>query len=470
MTSPAPKAFVFSFSLVLILFTGWFMKVSRFPQEDKILPYNFLAERLVLGSILTNPEAIVVVSQHLSIDAFYLKAHQIIYKSMLVLYGESKAIDYITLTTWLQDNKLMNCFEDLSMISNFFNEIIAIGYLEDYIALVHEKYLRRLLIDLGYEIIESGYLTEIPVEKIFSKVEQKFLLLNTRKQKKLFTSSAEILKQVLEEITERLKTTKLPGLASSFPDLDAITQGFHNSDLIIIAGRPSMGKTAFSLALAKNIATSLQLGVAFFSLEMTQQQLIYRLLSTETKISHTRLRAARVTKEEWVTIHESIDDLSELPIYIDDTPSISVSEMYFKIKSLKQEYSKSLGIIFVDYLQLLEESEKNENRVQELSKITRSLKKLARELNIPIVVLSQLSRNLESRTNKRPMLSDLRESGSIEQDADVVIMLYRDEYYNTNTSEKEIIEVILAKQRNGPVGTAKLRFNPRYLYFESLAD
>lgn len=446
------------------------MKSSNFLQEEKILPYNFLAERLILGCILTNPEAIVIVSQHLSIDTFYLKAHQIIYKSMLILYGESTAIDYITLTTWLQDNKLTYYLEDLSMISDFFNEVIAIGYLEDYIALVHEKYLRRLFIDLGYEIIEAGYLTEVPLDILFSKVEQKFLLLSTRKQKKLFTSSSEVLRQILEEIKERLRTPKLPGLASSFPDLDAITQGFHNSDLIIIAGRPSMGKTAFSLALAKNIATSLNLGVAFFSLEMTQQQLVYRLLSTETKISHTRLRSARVSKDEWVSINESIDDLSDLPIYIDDTPNISVSEMHFKIKNLKQEYTKNLGIIFIDYLQLLEESEKNENRVQELSKITRSLKKLARELNIPIVVLSQLSRNLETRTNKRPMLSDLRESGSIEQDADVVMMLYRDEYYNKNTSEKEIIEIILAKQRNGPVGAAKLKFNPQYLYFESLSE
>jgi replicative DNA helicase len=446
------------------------MNTSKFPQEEKTLPYNFLAERLILGSILTNPEAIVVVSQHLSIETFYLKAHQIIYKSMLVLYGESQVIDYITLMTWLQDNKLTDCMQDLSMISDFFNEVIAIGYLEDYIALVHEKYLRRLLIDLGYEIIESGYLTEVPLEKIFSRLEQKFLLLNARKQKKNLTSSAEVLKQVLEEIKGRLKTNKLPGLGSCFPDLDAITQGFHNSDLIIIAGRPSMGKTAFSLALAKNIATSSKLGVAFFSLEMTRQQLIYRLISTETKISHTRLRSARVSKDEWVSINESIDDLSDLPIFIDDTPSISVSEMYFKIKNLKQEYTENLGIIFIDYLQLLEESEKNENRVQELSKITRSLKKLARELNLPIVVLSQLSRNLETRTNKRPTLSDLRESGSIEQDADVVMMLYRDEYYNKNTSEKEMIEVILAKQRNGPVGTAKLKFNPKYLYFESLPD
>lgn len=443
------------------------MNALNFSNEKKILPYNYLAERLVLGSILINPDVILIVREHLNVETFYLKSHQIIYTSMLVLYSKDKNIDYITLSTWLHDNKFKEYITDLSNIAGFFNQIVAIGYLEDYIALVYEKHLRRLLIDLGTEIIESGYLTEIPLEKIFSKIEQQFLALNTRKQKKLFSSSSEILTQILEEIKERLISSKLLGLTSSFPDLDALTQGFHNSDLIIIAGRPSMGKTAFALALAKNIATNYRVGVAFFSLEMTRQQLVYRLLSTETLIPHSRLRSARVTKNEWTNINLSIDALSNLPIYIDDTPSSSVSGMYFKIKKLKQEYLGNLGIIFVDYLQLLEETEKNENRVQELSKITRNLKKLARELNLPIVVLSQLSRNLETRINKRPMLSDLRESGSIEQDADVVIMLYRDEYYNKNTTEKEIIEIILAKQRNGPVGTAKLKFHPQYLYFEN---
>lgn len=436
---------------------------------DEILPYNFLAERLVLGSILTNPESIIIVSQHLNIESFYLKAHQIIYKGTLVLYGEGKKVDYITLMTWLQDNKLTDYIKDLSIIADFVNQVITIGYLEDYLALIYEKYLRRLLIDLGYGIIESGYSTEIPLEKIFSRIEQKLFLLNDQKQKKVFSSSAEILTQILEEIKEKLKTTKLPGLLSSFSDLDAITQGFQNSDLIIIAGRPSMGKTAFSLTLAKNIAMRFSIKIVFFSLEMTKQQLFYRLLSTETLISQTKLRSGRITREEWVHINNAIYTLSNLSLYIDDTPNITISEMHFKIKRLKQEKDKPLGAIFIDYLQLLEDIEKNDNRVQELSKITRNLKKLARELNIPIIVMSQLSRNVETRTNKRPMLSDLRESGSIEQDADIVMMLYRDEYYNTNTLEKNIIEIILAKHRNGPVGTAKLKFNPQYLYFENNA-
>lgn len=434
-------------------------------ENNQILPYNLLAERLVLGSILTNTDAISIISQHLNIESFYLESHQIIYKGALTLFSEGKKIDYITLITWLQDNKLTDFIKDLSLIIDFVNQVIAIAYLEDYIALIYEKYLRRLLIDLGYEIIESGYSTEIPLEKILSNIDKKLFLINNQKQKIFLSSSAEILTQILEEIKQKLKTKKLSGLLSSFDDLDAITQGFHNSDLIIIAGRPSMGKTAFSLTLAKNIALKYKKKVVFFSLEMTKEQLLYRLLSTETLISQTKLRSGRISKDEWININNTISGLSNLSFYIDDTPNISISEILFKIKRLNQEKDHPVGLLFIDYLQLLEDLDKNNNRVQEVSKITRNLKKLARELNVPIIVMSQLSRNVETRTNKRPMLSDLRESGSIEQDADVVMMLYRDDYYNKKTLEKNIIEIIIAKHRNGPVGTAKLKFNSNFLCF-----
>jgi len=441
---------------------------SKDEENENILPYNYLAERLVLASIVTNPEAIFIVSEHLNVHAFYLKPHQILYKASLVLYGEGKSIDFITLTTWLQDNGYSQYIEDLSYIVDFLSQIITIAFLEDYIALIYEKYLRRLLIELGEEVVQAGYLTEIPLETLLEKIEEKFLILNFKKQKKLLKSSSEILSLVLNEIRQNIKTQNtqiFPGLPSCFIDLDALTQGFQKSDLIILAGRPSMGKTAFALTLAKNVAENSELGIAFFSLEMSQQQLLYRLLATESQISYAKLRSGRIIKEEWVDLNDCVDDLSELPIFIDDSPSISVSEMHFKIKRLKQDYEGKLGLVFVDYLQLLEDPSKNENRVQEISRITRSLKKLARDLDLPIVVLSQLSRNLESRVNKRPLLSDLRDSGSIEQDADVVMMLYRDDYYNTNSLEKNSIEIIIAKQRNGPLGTAKLDFDPHYLRF-----
>jgi replicative DNA helicase len=229
-----------------------------------------------------------------------------------------------------------------------------------------------------------------------------------------------------------------------------------------------MGKTAFALSLAKNISLTCKVGIAFFSLEMTKQQLFYRLLATETLISHTKLRSSRVSKTEWININNSIDLLSELPLYVDDTPNISISEIYFKIKKLKKEFTGNLGLIIIDYLQLIEEPDANENRAQELSKITRNLKKLARDFNLPIIVLSQLSRNVETRPNKRPMLCDLRDSGSIEQDADLVMMLYRDDYYNKTTNDPNTIEIIIAKHRNGAIGTAKLNFDPQYLKFKSL--
>jgi len=440
---------------------------SSFSTKERVLPYNFLAERLVLGSVITNPEAILIVSQYLNVPCFYKKAHQVIYKACLILHGENKIIDFITLSTWLQDNNNGNYIEDLSDLADFLNEIVSIAYLEDYIALIYEKYLRRLLIELGNEIIQCGYLTEIPLETLFSKIEEKFYALQFKKQEELFKTSSQVLSQILDELREKIRTNSFtyPGLTTSFEDLDSLTQGFQNSDLIIIAGRPSMGKTAFSLNLAKNIALEHKLGVAFFSLEMSQQQLLYRLLGTESLVSPTKLRSGRINKEEWILINHSVDTLSELPIFIDDSPSLSVSEMHFKLKNLKQEYSGSLGLIFIDYLQLLEDNSSNQNRVQEISKITRNLKKLARELNLPIVVLSQLSRNLETRTNKRPLLSDLRDSGSIEQDADLVMMLYRDDYYNPKSAEKNSIEVIVAKQRNGPLGTAKLGFNSQILRF-----
>jgi replicative DNA helicase len=444
------------------------MNLVNVSDNEKELPYNYLAERLILGSILINPDAIMIVSQQLSVESFYLKSHQIIYKGLLDLYRQGSVLDYITLTTWLQDNNLLEYLEDVSMIADFLNQVITVGYLEDYIALVYEKYLRRLIIDLGYDLIDYGYSTKLSLDKIFNTVEERFLFLNKKKEKKLFSNSAEVLKQILKEIKDRLKTSTMPGFPSGFYELDAITQGFHKSDLIILASRPSMGKTAFSLFLAKNICQQCNVGIAFFSLEMTKQQLFYRLLAMETLISHTKLKSSRVTKEEWININESIALLSELPLYVDDTPNISISEIYFKIKKLKQEFTGNLGLIVIDYLQLIEEPDSNENRVQELSKITRNLKKLARDFNLPILVLSQLSRNVETRPNKRPMLCDLRDSGSIEQDADLVLMLYRDDYYNQLTNDKNIIEINIAKHRNGSIGNAKLIFDPQYLTFKSM--
>lgn len=260
----------------------------------------------------------------------------------------------------------------------------------------------------------------------------------------------------------------LPGIPCGFYDLDAMTQGFQRSDLIIAAGRPSMGKTSFVLNIARNIAAFHKLPVAVFSLEMSKEQLVYRLLSSEVEIESGRLRAGRISQNEWEPLGHAISALSQLPVFIDDTPNISVTEMRSKARRLQAEQGGALGLVLIDYLQLMEGSG-SENRVQELSRVTRALKGLARELSVPVIALSQLSRGVESRTNKRPMMSDLRESGSIEQDADLIIMLYRDEYYNPDTPDRGIAEIIITKHRNGPVGTVKLLFEPQFTRFRNLA-
>ena len=568
-----------------------------------ILPYNLLAERLVLSSILTIPEVILLVSEKLPIEAFYLETHQIIYKALLMLYAEGKTIDYINLITWIQDHGFLSKIGGSHVLLKLLNQINKVGNLDEYLGLIYEKYLRRSLIKLGEEIIESSYLTNIPLEIIFTKIEQSFFLLAETKSTKHLIGVKEGLEQIVKEIEEGLKIPQLPGLKTTFLELDIITQGFQNSDLIIIAGRPSMGKTAFAFNLAKNIAEYHNTPVVFFSLEMTRQQLLYRLLASEVKITSTRLRSSRIKETEWVEIHKIISKLSNLRFFIDDTPELSVSKIKLKLKSINLESTKKIRLVVIDYLQLLEGTDQNITRVQELSKITRSLKKLARDLDIPIIVLSQLSRNVESRINKRPILADLRESGcinflfqdqfinfrnliknkiiycwtgrfvsqqkifdirftgqkpiyklktnlglfllltsshkiltekgwkkmnqvvlnnlintklllsintensynnsfitwdkvikisyhklasvfdlrisnysncfvnriivhnSIEQDADIVIMLYRDDYYNKENSEKNLIELIIAKHRNGPIGSTKLIFDPKFLRF-----
>lgn len=582
------------------------MNKADLSKLEIILPYNLLAEKIVLGSILTIPEAILIVIERLPIEAFYLEKHQIIYKGLLILYAEGKTIDYINLITWIQDNGFFKKIGGSQIILNLLNQINTLSNLEEYIALVYEKYKRRSLIKFGEDIIEIGYLTEKPLETIFTSIEQKFFHITQSKTVKHLVSVEQGLQEILQEIEKGLRIPQSTGLKTTFIEFDLITQGFQNSDLIIIAARPSMGKTAFAFNIAKNIAQYHKTAVIFFSLEMTRYQLLYRLLASEVEITNIRLRASRIKETEWQKINIIIEKLSKLNLFIDDTPNLSVGEIKYKIKALNFEFSQKISLVVIDYLQLLEGVEQNDNRVQEVSKITRSLKKLARDLNIPIVVLSQLSRNVESRVNKRPILADLRESGcvsfknkkpknfmtilekklssifcwtgnslskelilnvkftgrkpiykietklgwsilvssnhkvltnigwkkvdkldnnnflslklllpnsyysnsfitwekvikiryqklasvydlqiskfsnyltnhlivhnSIEQDADMVIMLYRDEYYNKETLEKNRIEIIISKHRNGPIGTTKLIFDPKYLRFFNNPD
>ena len=432
---------------------------------NKYLPHNFLAEKIVLSCLLTSPEAINIILNNLTTEMFYFKNHQEIYKVILNLHRQKISVDSITLVTFVRDNGILTKVGGIKVLLELINHIPNLLYLQDYIRLIQDKFIRRSLIYLGYKTINSSYITNIPLEHILNDLETEFFNLLSGVESQTILSSADLLSKILIDLKQKCVESFSPGLLTGFYDLDSIIQGFQNSDLIIIASRPSMGKTALSLKIAVNILKTYQLPIIFFSLEMSKEQLIYRLLSSETKISNLRLRSGNISKNDWLILNKIIRQFSSLPFFIDDTPSLSISDIRKKVKKIISEQTH-IGLIIIDYLQLMQNSKSQiDNRVQELSTITRSLKLLAREFNIPVITLSQLSRNVETRINKRPILSDLRESGSIEQDADLVLMLYRDSYYNSTNINSELAEVIIAKQRNGPLGTIKLKFDDKHTDF-----
>lgn len=450
-----------------------FPKTNRQTLVEKYLPHNFLAEKMVLNCLLINSESIEITLKTLPVEAFYFKNHQEIYKAITFMYKNKLPIDIITLNTFLQDNGLLEKIGGIKVLTELISQIPNLVYLEEYIRLIKDKFLRRLLIKLGYEAINSGYITSISLETILNDFENKvFNLTNEIKTQKLF-SSAELLNNIFFELKKKSLNNSLPGLASGFHDLDSLTQGFQKSDLIIIAGRPSMGKTALSLNITLNIIKNLKLPVLFFSLEMSKEQIMYRLLSIETNIIQSKLRSGKLYETDWAKLNKIIKIMSKLPLFIDDKPDLSIQDIRSKIKTIIFEQSQ-IGLIIIDYLQLMQNLKlKTENRVQELSDITRRLKKIAREFNIPIIALSQLSRNVENRVNKKPILADLRESGSIEQDADLVLMLYRNNYYNLkeeeiDDSDYSFTELIIAKQRNGPIGSVKLKFDEKRTKFSNV--
>jgi replicative DNA helicase len=445
-------------------------------QSDSIiinnyLPHNFLAEKMILTCLLISSEAIDITLRTLPVEAFYFKNHQEIFKAIIFMYKNKIPIDILTLTTFLQDNGLLKKIGGIKVLIELINQIPNLVYLEEYLRLVKDKFLRRSLIKLGYEAINSGYITNIPLENTLNNFENElFNLTNQIKIQKLSTS-AELLNNIFLDLKEKSMKPILPGLSSGFYELDSLTQGFQKSDLIVVAGRPSMGKTAFALSVGLNIIKTSKLPILFFSLEMSKEQIMYRLLAMESNINQTRLRSGKLYRNDWIKLNKVIKIISKLPFFIDDTPDLLVQDIRTKIKTIIFEQTQ-IGLVVVDYLQLMQNSKfKIENRVQELSQITRSLKNLAREFNVPIIALSQLSRNVENRVDKKPILSDLRESGSIEQDADLVLMLYRNKYYNPLSDvEKtfDLTDLILAKQRNGPTGTVKLKFDERRTKFLNL--
>ena len=431
---------------------------------EKYLPHNFLAEKMVLSCLLINSEAIEITLETIPPEAFYFKNHREIYKAIVFMYKNKLPIDILTLTTFLQENGLLQQVGGIKVLLELINQIPNLIYLEEYLRLVKDKFLRRSLIKLGYEIINSSYITNISLENILNNLENELFTINNKIRTQKLSSSAELLNDVFCELKEKFLNPALPGLKSGFYDLDLLTQGFQKSDLIIIAGRPSTGKTAFSLNIALNTIKNSKLPVLFFSLEMSKKQIMYRLLSMEANIDQTRLKNGKLYQNDWIKLNKIIKILSKLPFFIDDSANLSIQEIRSKIKTIISEQTK-IGLVIIDYLQLMQSPNlKNSNRVQELSQITRHLKNIAREFDIPIIALSQLSRNVENRLSQKPILSDLRESGSIEQDADLVLMLYKNKSTNINQT-LQLTELIIAKQRNGPIGTIKLKFNEKQTKF-----
>jgi len=456
---------------------NYFDKTTNRILINDSLPHNFLAEKMILSCILFNPEVLEVIRQHLVINAFYFKNHQELYKILLQMEDNKLPIDIVTVTVFLQDNGLLSKIGGIKVLLDLGNQSLTFSYLTEYIRIVKEKFLKRCLIKFGYKVVNSGYITNLSLENTLLKVEKELFTLTNEIRRNKTVNTAQVLNELFSELKNKFLNPQLPGLPSGFSKLDELTQGFQKSDLIIIAGRPSMGKTALSLNMALNCIKISRLPILFCSLEMSKEQILYRLLSSETGINQMQLRSGKLTSNDWIKLNKVIRIISKLPFFIDDTSSLSTQEIRSKIKTIILEQNQ-IGLVIIDYLQLMQGLNfKQTNRVQELSQITRDLKRLAREFNVPIIALSQLSRNVDQRIDQRPILSDLRESGSIEQDADLILMLYgsktvlqlNSSSLSTNQINKSAItELIVAKQRNGPVGTVKLEFDQDKIQFLEL--
>ncbi|UAL47433.1 replicative DNA helicase [Sutcliffiella horikoshii] len=437
--------------------------------EDRIPPQNIEAEQAVIGAIFLEPSALTLASELVMPDDFYRAAHQKIYDCMLNLSDRGEPVDLVTVTSELANLKLLEEVGGVSYLSDIAGSVPTAANIEYYAKIVEEKSILRRLIRTATNIAQEGYSREDEVAGLLNEAEKQILEVSQRKNSGVFQNIKDVLVKTYDNIeTLHNRKGEVTGIETGFTELDKMTAGFQRNDLIIIAARPSVGKTAFALNIAQNVATKARENVAIFSLEMGAEQLVMRMLCAEGNINAQNLRTGQLTADDWSKLTMAMGSLSNAGIYIDDTPGIRVSEIRSKCRRLRQE--SGLGMILIDYLQLIQGSGRGggENRQQEVSEISRSLKALARELEVPVIALSQLSRGVEQRQDKRPMMSDIRESGSIEQDADIVGFLYRDDYYDKESENKNIIEIILAKQRNGPVGTVSLAFVKEYNKFVNL--
>jgi replicative DNA helicase len=436
---------------------------------DHLPPQNLEAEQAVLGAIFLEPSTLTTASEVLAPEDFYRGAHQRIFEAMIKLNDKGEAVDLITVTEELSSANILEDVGGMGYLTELADSVPTAANIEYYAKIVEEKSILRRLIRTATAIAQDGFTREDEVETLLSEAEKSILEVSQKKKAGAFHHIKDVLVRTFDNIeTLHNRAGDVTGVATGFAELDKITAGFQRNDLIIVGARPSMGKTAFALNIAQNVATKTGENVAIFSLEMGAEQLVMRMLCAEGNIDAQRLRTGSLTDEDWGKLIMAMGSLSNAGIFIDDTPGVKIQDIQAKCRRLKQEQG-GLGMVMIDYLQLILGSGKNpDNRQQEVSEISRSLKGLARELQVPIIALSQLSRGVEQRQDKRPMMSDIRESGSIEQDADIVAFLYRDDYYDKESENKNIIEIIIAKQRNGPTGTVSLAFIKEYNKFVNL--
>jgi len=434
--------------------------------EEKLPPQNLSAEQSVIGAMLLDKNAIVHVIDLLQPESFYRDAHKYIYEAILSIFERNEPADLVTVTEELRKSGKLDAVGGSVYISDLLNSVPTAANVTYYAKMVEEKAVLRRLIDAGTRIVNDCFDERNKVDAVLDSAEKTIFEIALKKARQGFHKIDHILKDVLD-IMDKLygKKEAITGIPSGFPDLDKLTAGFQNSDLIILAARPSVGKTALALNFAQNAAIRHKIPTAVFSLEMSKEMLAQRLLCAEAEIDSQKIKTASLSDSGWKRLVKSIERLSEAPIFIDDSPILTAMEMRAKARRLKMEHG--IGLIVIDYLQLMQGKQSVENRVQEISEIARALKTLAREIDVPVIALSQLSRAIEQRQDRIPRLSDLRESGEIEQTADMVFFIHRDDYYNPNSDKGNIAQLIIAKHRNGPTGSVELVFRKEFTKFES---
>ena len=436
----------------------------------KVPPQNLDAEKSLLGAILIDEEVLADVAEITKVIDFYDKRHSIIYDGMIRLYERRSPVDLLTLTDELKKRGDLDTIGGSSYLSELTNYVPTAAHAKSYADIVSQAAVRRRLIRAGGEISDLAFNEELSVPQLLGQSEAELFNVSDQSLKQDLTSIEEILDESFERLDELYKNKgSLRGIKTGYRDLDNMTAGLQRSDLIILAARPAMGKTTLVTNLAYNVATIEKKSVLFFSLEMSKEQLVDRMLADAAGVDSWNIRTGNLSDDDFAKLSEAMGEMAEAPIYIDDTPGVSVLEM--RTKARRAAHENELGLIIIDYLQLMQGSGSSQaqgNRVQEVSEISRGLKLLARELNVPVIALSQLSRSVESRQPQIPQLADLRESGSIEQDADIVMFIYREAYYNPETERENITDLILAKHRHGPTGTVELYFHPERLRFMSL--